>query len=282
MLSSHGPWAFWPQDSVRSQCGNGTVSGELSLPANVCTDQLSTSRDQGWCSLLRAILHRLPHCNNWTHWDLGLMWGRTPMFSTCSASFLRTYSCHHLYRPWVKALWQPHKMCCNFPGAVLHRSHFSSMPYHLDRLVGVGRVSYMALTRKLSLAWGILQRSLHPIDLGRIPSHFVHFPCWHWLTDLTRSLSFFILFTPVTTITFFSLTDDLDQSFCGFPQARPHLACLVVPTSSWCFRLEIALSTHSSAFHALPVQIFTPSWTFLNFLESICCHAFSVNQSYGS
>ena len=41
-------------------------------------------------------------------------------------------------------------------------------------------------------------------------------------------------------------------------QPRPCLPCWVVPASSWCFSLEMAFSTHSSAFNAPPVWILTP------------------------
>lgn len=54
-----------------------------------------------------------PAETNWTSCfclDLSLLFAWTLMLSVCSASFLKTWSCRHLYRPWAMAFWQPQRM----------------------------------------------------------------------------------------------------------------------------------------------------------------------------
>ncbi len=89
----------------------------------------------------------------------GELFARTLHLYSCSANFLSTWLCRHLKRPCVNATLHPDRICWRPALALLHRGHLSSLPNHWERFRGQGRVSYAALTRKLSCDCGVRQIS---------------------------------------------------------------------------------------------------------------------------
>lgn len=143
------------------------------------------NRDLSHTKLLSAS----PPClTNWIGWyavDMLALFTSSLRVSMTSASFHRTRSWRHLYRPWVRAVLQLERMCCRLELWWPQGWQISSIPYQRCRFWGLGRVSYVALIRKLNLAWGSFHRSAHVMLLSIMASQVVHFPCWDWLTALT-------------------------------------------------------------------------------------------------
>ncbi len=157
--------------------------------------------------LRRWILHRL---------SIGLwLFASCRLFSSTSASFLITWSCRHLSRPGVSAVLQPDRTCWSEALMVPQRLQDCSVPSHLWRFLGLERLSYVALMRKLSRACGSFQNSAQLIARFATPSQVIHRPYCPCATDLTLSSSCSILVTSATTRSFLSFLLALDHRMGG-------------------------------------------------------------------
>ena len=90
------------------------------------------------------------------------------LFSSTAAKLLRTWLCLQVYRPCVRLVLQPVRMCLRVPG-VGQRAQVGSSPYHWWRFFGDGSRSLVALMMKLMLLASISQRSLQPSFLPPHP-----------------------------------------------------------------------------------------------------------------
>ncbi len=175
----------WQVEEMLWQSAVGTSAGDQDWLSDPTRLPPGDNRNLSHTKLLSAS----PSClTNWISWyavDMLALFTSSLRVSMTFTSFHRTRSWRHLYRPWARAVLQPERMCCRLELWWPQGWQISSIPYQWCRFWGLGRVSYVALIRKLNLAWGSFHRSAHVMFLSITASQVVHFPRWDWLTALT-------------------------------------------------------------------------------------------------
>lgn len=102
----------------------GLVKGGLGFPC--------LSRTKAWMELCSVLEEELVVCL---------------LVSRATARLLRTWLCLQVYRPCVRLVLHPVKMCLSVAG-VGQRAQVGSSPYQSWRFFGDGSVSYVALIMK--------------------------------------------------------------------------------------------------------------------------------------
>lgn len=121
--------------------------------------------------------------------------------------------CFHLKRPYVSANLCRDRICWSSALSSLYRGHLFSPPNHWERFWGQGRVSYAALTSKLSCTCGAPQMSALVMVLSIIFTHGVHAPCLPWNIAFIRQRYCFTWLTSSMTIAFLCSLGALDRSW---------------------------------------------------------------------